>query len=129
LRRADGVYRWWLVRGEPLRDASGNVLKWFGTCTDIHDLKLAEAQLRESEERFRGAFENSAIGMALVSLEGRFLRVNRALCGIVGRTTEELLACIFQDITYPDDLDADLARVLSRLTSTPQYRSFSSLPN
>ncbi len=45
LRRADGVYRWWLVRGVPLRDASGAVLKWFGTCTDIHDLKLADLEI------------------------------------------------------------------------------------
>ncbi|MEO8453020.1 MAG: PAS domain-containing protein, partial [Gemmatimonadota bacterium] len=39
MRRADGVYRWWLVRGLPQLDATGNVVKWFGTCTDIHDLK------------------------------------------------------------------------------------------
>ena len=43
LRRADGVYRWWLIRGVPLRDESGEILKWFGTCTDIDDLKQAEA--------------------------------------------------------------------------------------
>lgn len=53
LRRADGVYRWWLVRGVPQVDASGNILKWFGTCTDIHDLKTAEVALRESEQHFR----------------------------------------------------------------------------
>ena len=58
LRRADGVYRWWLVRGVPLQDAAGNILKWFGTCTDIHDLKVAELEifgtnlaLRENEIR------------------------------------------------------------------------------
>src|SRR6185369_8749293 len=60
LRRADGVYRWWLVRGVPLKDADGRILKWFGTCTDIHDIKVAELelsrinlQLKESEWRFR----------------------------------------------------------------------------
>ncbi len=45
LRRADGVYRWWLIRGVPMLDAAGNILKWFGTCTDIHDLKVAELNL------------------------------------------------------------------------------------
>lgn len=50
LRRKDGVYRWWLVRGEPLRDQSGTIVKWFGTCTDIHDLKVAEAELRASRD-------------------------------------------------------------------------------
>ena len=47
LRRADGAYRWWLVRGAPLRDESGAIVKWFGTCTDIDDLKTAEERLAQ----------------------------------------------------------------------------------
>ena len=50
LRRADGVYRWWLVRGVPVRDAAGEIVKWFGTCTDIHDLKVAELEIRRSND-------------------------------------------------------------------------------
>jgi len=46
LRRADGTYRWWLVRGVPLQNDSGSIIKWFGTCTDIHDLKTAEIKIR-----------------------------------------------------------------------------------
>jgi diguanylate cyclase (GGDEF)-like protein/PAS domain S-box-containing protein len=46
LRRADGVYRWWLVRGVPQQDDAGNIIKWFGTSTDIHDLKAAELKIR-----------------------------------------------------------------------------------
>ncbi len=45
LRRADGLYRWWLIRGVPVKDADGDLLKWFGTCTDVHDLKLAELEI------------------------------------------------------------------------------------
>ena len=45
IRRADGVYRWWLVRGVPQRNAAGVIVKWFGTCTDIHDLKQAELEI------------------------------------------------------------------------------------
>ncbi len=45
LRRADGAYRWWLVRGVPLKDPEGTIVKWFGTCTDIHDLKLAQNEI------------------------------------------------------------------------------------
>ncbi len=45
LRRADGAYRWWLVRGVPIKDADGTLLKWFGTCTDVHDRKLAELEI------------------------------------------------------------------------------------
>lgn len=47
LRRADGVYRWWLIRGRPLRDETGQIFKWFGTCTDIDDIQRAEARIRE----------------------------------------------------------------------------------
>ncbi|MFN2452726.1 MAG: response regulator [Pyrinomonadaceae bacterium] len=67
------------------------------------------AALQRSEERFRGAFDNTAIGMAVAAPSGRFLEVNRALCEIVGYTEEELLATDFQSITHPDDLDAKLA--------------------
>jgi PAS domain S-box-containing protein len=67
----------------------------------------AEA-LREAEERFRGAFDNAAIGMALVGPDGRWLRVNRAVCEIVGYTEQEMLKRNFQDITHPEDLDTDL---------------------
>src|SRR5258708_17583305 len=58
----------------------------------------AEQALRESEERFRGTFENAAVGIAHVDVAGRFLRVNDKLCDIVGYTREELLAKTFQDI-------------------------------
>jgi PAS domain S-box-containing protein len=58
LRRADGTYNWFLVRGVPLIDNNGTILKWFGTCTDINELKLAEDELRESEARFRITAEN-----------------------------------------------------------------------
>src|SRR4026208_16304 len=50
MRRADGVFRWWLIRGVPLRDSAGSVLKWFGTCTDIDDLKLAELEISRTNE-------------------------------------------------------------------------------
>src|SRR5213078_2005432 len=58
-----------------------------------------------------GAFDHAAIGMALVVPDGRFLQVNESLCCIVGYERPALLAKSFQDITHPDDLDADLASV------------------
>jgi PAS domain S-box-containing protein len=71
-------------------------------------LVRAEERLRESEERFRGAFEFATIGMALVAPDGRWLQVNRSLCRMVGYTAEELLATNFQSITHPDDLEMDV---------------------
>ena len=71
----------------------------------------AEERLREAEARFRKSFEYAAIGMALVGLDGRWLQANRALCGIVGYSEADLLRKTFQDITHPDDLEADLGHV------------------
>jgi PAS domain S-box-containing protein len=76
---------------------------------DITERKRAEGALRESEDRFRATFEQAAVGIAQVGLDGRWLRVNQRLCDIVGYTREELLRFTFQDITHPDDLDSDLA--------------------
>ena len=71
--------------------------------------RWAEEALRESEERFRGAFENAAVGIAHHDLEGRFLRVNQKYCEIVGYAREELLGKSWMDTTYPDDRAAGLA--------------------
>ena len=78
---------------------------------DVSERIRVAAALRESQERFRSAFDHASIGMALVSPEGRWLQVNQSLCRIVGYHEHELLVTDFQSITYPDDLDADLASV------------------
>lgn len=67
--------------------------------------------LRETEEHFRNAFDHAAIGMALVSPQGAWLRVNRSLCELVGSSETELLASNFKAITYPDDVGNDLANL------------------
>jgi PAS domain S-box-containing protein len=72
-------------------------------------VETAYEQLRESEERFRLTIDEAPIGMALVSVDGRFVRVNRALCEIVGYRADELTTLTFQAITHPDDLDTDVA--------------------
>ncbi len=68
-------------------------------------------ELRENEERFRATFEQAAVGIAHVAPDGRWLRVNQKLCDIVGYSREELLQKTFQEITYPDDLDASVENV------------------
>ena len=75
-----------------------------------------EEQLLENEELFRLAFNDAAIGMALVAPDGRWLKVNRALCEIVGYYEADLLKKTFQEITHPDDLEADLDYVSRMLT-------------
>jgi PAS domain S-box-containing protein len=68
----------------------------------------ADAELERSQTLFREAYENAPIGIALVSTNGTWLRVNRSLCNIVGYASDELLRTTFQAITYPDDLNTDL---------------------
>src|SRR3954452_22993300 len=116
VRRSDGVYRWFKTRGTPIRDSAGRVVQWFGTCTDISDLRQTEQALRESEERFRGTFENAAIGIGHRHLDGRFLRVNQKFCTILGYSRDELLQLTGPGITHPDDLAAgvDQAEALLR---------------
>jgi PAS domain S-box-containing protein len=83
--------------------------RWQAFVRDISERKRIERTLQESEERFRQTIDEAPIGMALVALDGRFVRVNRALCEIVGYSSDELTALTFQAITHPDDVDADLA--------------------
>ncbi len=77
--------------------------------TDTHPMEDALEAARMSEEMFRLAMNNAPIGMALVSPEGKWLRVNRAICELVGYSEGELLVTDFQTITHPEDLDKDLA--------------------
>ncbi len=104
----DGRVRWTHARGRLERDGDGRPLSLRGIAMDVTDRKAAAEALREGEARFGAAFQHAAIGMALVAPGGRWLKVNRSLCRLVGYDEAELLALTFQDITHPDDLDADL---------------------
>ncbi len=120
--RADGqTYsrQWTLLRkdGQPrqvrlsisrMDGADGVRIGYVGMAIDITEILQARAEARLSAEKFAGAFTSAALGMALVSLEGRWLDVNDALCRILGYPREELLQVDFQRLTHPDDLQTDL---------------------
>jgi len=97
--------RWYRIAGVKLGD--GLVVSF----NEITTRKESEEALRLSEEKFSSAFEHATTGMALVSLVGRWLKVNQAVCDSLGYTAEELSAKTFQDITHPEDLESDLANV------------------
>jgi|GEM_PF-358008 len=110
IRRADGVYCWFKTRGVPIRDSEGNIFQWFGTCTDITDLRQTQGALRESEERFRNYFELSLTPMAITAPGKTWLRVNQRLCELFGYRDKELRTRTWAELTHPDDLAADLAQ-------------------
>jgi PAS domain S-box-containing protein len=114
-RRFDGEFRWFLFRGSPLRDRSGKVAKWYGTNTDLEERKRADEALRKSEERWRSVFENSAIGVALTDLNGRFLATNHVYQKVTGYTEEELRELYFLDITHEDYRQANWALITELL--------------
>lgn len=87
---------------------NGICIRLYGVIQDISQQKKAEEKLRISEDAFRKNFENAAIGMAVLSKQGQWLRVNDAVCKITGYTSNELKTKTFQDITHPDDLAIDL---------------------
>jgi PAS domain S-box-containing protein len=107
-RKKDGSYFWEDAVISPIRDIQGNISNFVAVKKDISEKKHDEDLIRESDERFRGAFETAAHGMAIVSPEGRWMKVNQSLCQIIGYSEEELLTCDFQTITHPEDLDKDL---------------------
>lgn len=87
---------------------NGQITKLIGNFQDITETKNTQEQLRISEETFRGNFEHAAIGMTLMDVKGKWLKVNKKICEILGYTNEEFLKLTFQDITHPDDLENDL---------------------
>jgi PAS domain S-box-containing protein len=76
LRRFDGEYRWFLFQAEPLRDEAGNIVKWYGSATDIEDRKLTEVALRESEQRFRDYAETASDWLWETGPDHRLTRIS-----------------------------------------------------
>src|ERR1700681_2939380 len=109
LRRFDGEYRWFLIRAEPVRDEHGNVVRWYGTSTDIEELKRAEKELRDIVDYVPQL-------IVIREPDGRSIYANRATLDYLGRTFEEFLVPDFErTVIHPDDWD--------KVTSTRQWGS------
>ncbi|TWT53830.1 Autoinducer 2 sensor kinase/phosphatase LuxQ [Rubripirellula amarantea] len=94
----------------PVADEHGQVTHFVGVQSDVTDVVAAKRILEKSEAEYRSTFENAAIGIAHIGLDGEWLRVNQKLCQIVGYSRDELQSKTFQEITHVDDLNSDLVQ-------------------
>ncbi|MFP7675594.1 PAS domain S-box protein [Marivita sp. S0852] len=125
LRSRDGSQWYWMRTDLAVarRDATGRPVRIIGAMTDITDRKMVEDALRKSIEQFKSAFENAPIGKAIMGLDGSFLRVNPAMCELLGYSEEQLLATDFQTLTHPEDLNEDLFKLdLLKAGDIPSYQ-------
>ncbi len=101
LRRHDGVYRWFVNRGQPVTDAAGAVVRWYGTCTDIDDLKAAESTLRKNAAQFRRLADSLPQIVWMANGEGRNSFLNRRWFDYTG--VDPRLPHSLQMVVHPDD--------------------------
>jgi PAS domain S-box-containing protein len=105
LRRFDGVYRWFLFRAEPLRDESGNIVNWYGTDTDIDDLKRAEAKLRRDEEELRRMTDAIPQTIIVLNPDGKAIYANRVALEYTGLSLDDVQTDDFRArVFHPDDV-------------------------
>lgn len=118
-----GEVRWIASRATPIRDSYGRTLRMVGVSTDITDRRQADQALQDSEARFRSIFEQACGAMAYVGLDGRWLKVNQALCDMLGYSSDALYSMTFQDLTHEADLDDNL-ELLDQLVAgrIPMYQ-------
>jgi formate hydrogenlyase transcriptional activator len=106
IRRYDGVYRWFLIRVVPLLDEEGNVVKWFGSNTDIEDRKLAEEKLRRDEIEFRQITDAIPHNIVVMEPDGTRLYANRTFHEYTGMKPEDVNSASFHaEKVHPDDLE------------------------
>jgi PAS domain S-box-containing protein len=87
--RSTGGYRWHQGRALPFKDANGNIVRWFGTNTDIHDAKLTEQALRTNEERLQAIIEATPECVSLIARDGALLQINRSGLSMIGADSED----------------------------------------
>ncbi len=127
LKRFDGVYRWFKTRGTPVFGESGQIVEWFGTCTDIDDQIKSEQALAsaiEEKERlwreFDTAFSNSPDFTYSFDLQGRFTYANRALLNLLQRSLQQVVGRNFFELDYPPELALTLHAQIDTVIATRQ---------
>ncbi len=120
--RLDGEHRWLSMSARISERCPDGTVVIDGFTVDITEIKAMEKALRESEQRFRSAFDNSSFGRTMTLPDGRLNRVNKALCEMLGRDARTLANMKIADITHPDDLAGSLALVQQMLDGQSAVR-------
>lgn len=120
----DGTIRWFLSRGSASKRDKLLPDRLIGSSTDITDRKAMEEALSESNQRFRSIFNQAAIGIAQVSLNGEYLQVNQKLCEILGYAERELLGKNFLDFVYNEDVETAVKQIKAMRTGEVSTYSF-----
>ena len=106
LRGKDGQYRWFLIRGNPLRDEQENIIRWYGTRTDIEDRKRAEEKLRQDERELRRITDAIPQAISVLAPDGKILYSNAVVLDYTGLNLEDVKADDFRaKLFHPDDLE------------------------
>ena len=106
LRGKDGQHRWFLIRGNPLRDEQGRIVRWYGTRTDIEDRKRAEEKLRQDERELRRITDAIPQAISVLAPDGRMLYANEVVLDYTGLSLEDVKADDFRArLFHPDDLE------------------------
>jgi PAS domain S-box-containing protein len=103
---ADGKLHWYLARGEPFRDESGQILHWYGICTEITDLKQTEAVLQQREHQLHELIETIPAMLWCSDPQGRLTHINRKTSEFIGMGISDLADLGFQKTIHPEDLDS-----------------------
>jgi PAS domain S-box-containing protein len=102
LRRRDGFYRWFLIQAVPLRRASGEIIRWYGTNTDIEDLRRAEEEALRQTSRWDELFEQAPEAIAVLSTDDRIVRINKEFTHMFGYEPDEVLGRPLNDLIVPE---------------------------
>jgi PAS domain S-box-containing protein len=120
LRRADGAFSWWLIRGVPMRDSDGKITKWFGTCTDIEQIKHAEEELRETKDHLENLIGCANAPIIVWDGDGKITRFNHAFEEIAGRNASEVLRKGL-DLLFPGDQKETSMAIVARASTGERF--------
>ena len=122
MRRADGVYRWFLFRANPLRDEAGNIIKWYGTNIEIEDRKQADEALRASELNLRELTETIPEMLWSATAEGAIDYCNTRFLNYTGFSAQDVMGDGWQKTLHPEDVERASQGWMSSVTSGAPYQ-------